>query len=256
MLVLFQMSAIANNNLRTSVLSVGQGDAILIQTPEYKNILIDAGENGQVIEELGKQLSFFDQTIDLFILTHPHLDHFGGLFEILNKYDVKQVMMTGVASENPLYQELINEIKELNIPIIFPLNTKDIQIGTNSYLDILHPNQSFVGQEVDNLNNSSIVLKLVGGNLCQILLTGDAEHELEKEIILSGQDLNCPIFKLGHHGSRTATSDEFLNAIKPETAIISAGLDNKFGHPHQETMDKITNLEVLETMNGTIRFSF
>ncbi|MBU0727336.1 MBL fold metallo-hydrolase [Patescibacteria group bacterium] len=250
------MSAIANNNLRTSVLSVGQGDAILIQTPEYKNILIDAGENGQVIEELGKQLSFFDQTIDLFILTHPHLDHFGGLFEILNKYDVKQVMMTGVASENPLYQELINEIKELNIPIIFPLNTKDIQIGTNSYLDILHPNQSFVGQEANNLNNSSIVLRLIEGNNCHILLTGDAEQELEREIILSGQDLNCPILKLGHHGSRTATSDEFLNAIKPETAIISAGLDNKFGHPHQETMDKITNLEVLETMNGTIRFSF
>ncbi|MBU0577735.1 MBL fold metallo-hydrolase [Patescibacteria group bacterium] len=241
-----------------SFLDVGQGDAILIQTPEYKNVLIDAGENGAVVEELGEQIGFFNQEIDLFILTHPHRDHFGGFLDVIQKYPVKQVMITGVISSDPMYEAFLNEIQLLNIPIIFPQNDQDIQMGNNVFLDILYPltNQSLIGHDVDNKNNTSIVAHLIKSNTSLALLTGDAEHEEEKEILLSGQDVQSDILKLGHHGSRTATSDAFLAAVNPQTAIVSAGIDNKFEHPHGETMEKVKDLTVYQTMGGTIEFNF
>ena len=259
-LVGFQLFSICNPKLKVFVLNVGQGDSILIQTPEYKNILIDAGEGGQVIDELGGKINFFDKTIDLFILTHPHIDHFGGFLDVIQKYRIKQILMTGVFCDDPAYVDLLAKIKEQNIPVIFPKNDEDIQIDKDTYLDIIYPfaGQSLIGQKSKNLNNSSIVTRLVkadGESL--ILLPGDAEQGLEREILLSGQYLNSKILKLGHHGSRTATSGGFLSAVDPDIAVISAGKDNKFGHPHPETMEKIKNLDVHQTMlEGTVEFNF
>jgi len=253
-----QLFVFTNHNLSVSVLNVGQGDSILIQTPEHKNILFDAGEGSRVIDQLGDKINFFNQSIDLAIITHPHRDHFGGFLEVLQKYPIKQIMLTGVVSNDPMYSALLNKVQTLNIPIIFPKNNQDIQIGNNAYLDIIYPfaSQSLIGQDVKNKNNTSIVTKLIVDNQSQILLTGDAEHELEREILLSGQDIQSPILKLGHHGSRTATSDDFLSAINPQTTIISAGFDNKFDHPHEETMEKITEFEIFQTINGTVEFNF
>jgi len=258
LLCLQQLFVFTNRNLSVFVLNVGQGDSILIQTSEYKNILIDAGEGSRVIDELGDKINFFNQSIDLAIITHPHADHFGGFLEVLQKYPIKQIMLTGVVSHDPSYQALLDEIRSLNIPITFPQNDQDLQIGQNAYLDIIYPftGQSLIGQDVKNKNNTSIITKLITDNQSQILLTGDAEHELEREILLSGQDIRSPILKLGHHGSRTATSDNFLTAVSPSTAIISAGLDNKFGHPHLETIDKLSNIQILQTMDGMIEFNF
>ena len=259
-LVGFQLFSICNPKLKVFVLNVGQGDSILIQTPEYKNILIDAGEGGQVIDELGGKINFFDKTIDLFILTHPHIDHFGGFLDVIQKYRIKQILMTGVFCDDPAYVDLLAKIKEQNIPVIFPKNDEDIQIDKDTYLDVIYPfsGQSLIGQKSKNLNNSSIVTRLVkadGESL--ILLPGDAEQGLEREILLSGQYLNSKILKLGHHGSRTATSGGFLSAVDPHIAVISAGKDNKFGHPHAETLEKIKNLEVHQTMlEGTVEFNF
>lgn len=258
MLVTLQLFSIKHSELSVSILNVGQGDSILIQTPEYKNILIDAGENSQVIDELGSKINFFDQTIDLAIITHPHRDHFGGFLDVMQKYPIKRFMLTGASASDPMYTALLDAIKTQKIPIIFPNNDKDLQIGKNSYLDIIYPlkDQNLLGQNVDNKNNTSIVANLITNNKSQILLTGDAEHEEEREILLSGQNIQSPILKLGHHGSRTATSNEFLSAVSPQTAIISAGINNKFDHPHQETLDKLSDIEILQTINGTIEFSF
>jgi len=258
LLVLFQLSQIIDSGLAMTVLDVGQGDAILIRTSEYKNILIDAGEGGQINDELGKRIGFFDKTIDLFILTHPHFDHFGGLLDVMQKYQVKQIVMTGVDSDDPVYADLLVRIKEQNIPLMFPENNKDIQIGKNTYLDIIYPfsGMNLIGQKASNLNNTSIVIRLVHNNESLIMLPGDAEIGLEREILLSGQYLDSKILKLGHHGSRTATSDGFLSAVDPDTAVISAGKDNQFDHPHPETMERIKNLDVRETIDGTIEFNF
>jgi competence protein ComEC len=259
LLAITQLHQIIGSDLNVSVLDVGQGDAILIQTPEYKNVLIDAGEGGLINDELGKRMGFFDKTIDLFILTHPHFDHFGGLLDVIQKYRIKQILMTGVNSDDQVYADLLKKIKEQNIPILFAQNDKDIQIGKNTYLDIIYPfaGINLIGQKVNSLNNTSIVIRLIQNNESLIMLPGDAEMGLEREILLSGQYLNSKILKLGHHGSRTATSDGFLSAVDPDTAVISAGKDNKFGHPHSETLEKITNLNVRQTMiDGSVEFNF
>ena len=257
-LLLYQVFWLTNNKPSVSILDVGQGDAILIQTPEYKNILIDAGPDGKVVDELGKKLGFFDKAIDLFVLTHPHSDHFAGFFDVIQKYSVKQVVMTGVSAEDPLYAEFLNQIKALDIPVLFPTSDKDIQIGRNLFLDFIYPfaGQSLIGQQTSNANNTSVVIRLADKNGPLAIFTGDAENNLEREILLSGQDISADILKLGHHGSRTATSDAFLQAVGPETAIISAGKDNQFGHPHAETMEKIKNLDVRQTIDGMVEFNF
>ncbi len=252
-LSLFQIAAV-NQPLLLSALNVGQGDAIFIQTPEHHNILVDAGEGGQVVDELGKQLGFFDKTIDLFILTHPHRDHYGGFLEALQKYEVKNIALTGVSSHDAAYADLIRRVKEMGIPVVFPDNSRDIHIGPNLYLDVLYPfaGQSLVGQEVRNKNNTSVVMRLLKRTPERMaslaILTGDAEVEEERELLLSGQDLSATLLKAGHHGSRTATSDSFLSAVHPKTVVISAGKDNSFGHPHPETMEKLRGLEVRQTM--------
>ncbi len=252
-LAIFQFFAVSQS-LSVTVLDVGQGDSILIQTPEYHNVLIDAGEGSKVVDELGKQLSFFDKTIDLFILTHPHRDHYGGLLDVMQKYDVEGVVITGVPSKDPVYLELVRQVKERNIPIVFPNSDQDIQIGQNLFLDILYPlvDHSLIGQEVRNKNNTSVVTQLVrrqsDGWESLVMLTGDAEIGEEREILLSGQSVGAEILKVGHHGSRTATSDAFLSAVNPKTAVISLGEDNSYEHPHPETLEKLRGLEVRQTM--------
>lgn len=257
MLSLYQFFQITGQKYTLSFLDVGQGDAILIQTPEYKNILIDAGPDGKVVEELSKRLSFFNQKIDLFILTHPDLDHYGGSLDVFQKYPVKAVMMTGIAVENQLYSAFLHELKTRNIPILYPESSHDLQISQNLYLDILYPfkNQSLIGQEVKNRNDTSISMVIrdsTGRPLA--LLTGDAEEGQELDMLLSGQEFTAPIFKLGHHGSKTASTESFLQAVKPQTVVVSAGIDNKFGHPHQETLERVKDLEVLSTTTGTHSF--
>lgn len=249
--------------LSISVLDVGQGDSILIQTPEYYNVLIDAGSDSLAVDQLGERLSYFDKTVDLFILTHPHRDHHGGILDIMQKYDIKTLLLTGVHSGDPLYKAFLDKAKSDGINIIFNQSHQDIQISPNVYLDILYPfeGQSLVGQDSHNKNNTSIVARLVRRTeddwQSLAMLTGDAEHEEELAILLSGQDLSSDILKIGHHGSRTATSDAFLAAVNPTTAIVSAGRDNKFEHPHPETLEKLRNLEVYQTMvDGMVVFDF
>ena len=257
-LVIVQLSN-AHQTLKVSVLDVGQGDAILIQTPEYHNILIDAGSGSAVVDQMGGQLSFFDKTIDVFVLTHPHRDHYGGILDVMQKYKINKVLLTGVSAEDPVYLSFLEKAEETEM--IFIQNHQDLQISPNVYLDVLYPfkDQSLVGQDVHNKNNTSIVARLVrrskSGLESLVMLTGDAEMEEEREILLSGQEVKSDILKVGHHGSKTATSDAFLAAVNPETAIVSAGEDNKFEHPHPETLEKLGSLNIQQTMkDGTIEF--
>ena len=261
-LVALQFWRVANGQLKISFLDVGQGDAILIETPDFKNILIDAGPNSTLVDRLGETLGFFDKTIDLFISTHPDKDHFAGILDVLPKYKIQSVMRTGIVEEGVLYTAFLDEIKQQNIPVIVPTANQDIQIARNVYLDVIYPlqGQSLWGKKVDKKNDTSIVLRLRRltdrgwENLA--MLTGDAEFNEESEILLSGQDLEAGILKLGHHGSKTSTSPTFLKAVKPAIAIISAGENNTYGHPHAETMEKIKNLKTHSTAEeGTISMS-
>lgn len=257
-LSLYQFFEITDHQTKLSFLDVGQGDSILLQTPEYKNILIDGGPDGKVIEELSKKLDFFNQKIDLLILTHPHLDHYGGMLDVVQKYPIGAVMLTGVAGDR-VYGSFIKQLKEKEIPIWYPDSSKDLQVGRDLILDILYPfkSQSLIGQDVKNKNNSSVSLMIRDkSGKAEALLTGDAEMAQEIELLLSGQDFASPLEKLGHHGSRTSSTLPFLNAVNAKTVVISAGKNNKFGHPHKETLEKVKDKEVHITANeGTIDFS-
>jgi competence protein ComEC len=262
-LVGWSFFGVLGQSLAVSFLDVGQGDAILIQTPEYKNILIDAGVGSKVVDELGAQIGFFDKTIDLFVLTHPDIDHYMGLLDVFQKYEVEKILMTGVVSNNSIYKTFLKEVNERDIEVIFASADRDIQIGENVYLDVLYPfvGQSFMGQEVKDKNNTSVTIRVVRrgekGWENLVMLSGDAEIPQETELLLSGQDLEARVLKLGHHGSKTSTMDGFLGAVKPAVAVVSAGKDNKFGHPHAEVMEKVMNLEVMSTADeGVITLNF
>lgn len=242
-----------------SFLDVGQGDAILVRTPEHKNILIDAGIGGSSVGILSQTLPFFNQKIDLFVLTHPDRDHFAGFLDILEKHPVAHVMLTGVVSEDPLYTHMLSVLKKRGIPLLIPENTADLQIGETLFLDFLYPfeGHSLVAQKVSDKNNTSLSLSLRTEEGNQVLLTGDAEAPQERELLLSGQNLSSPILKAGHHGSRSSSIPAFLEAVSPDTVVISAGQDNPFGHPHPEVMERIKTLNVRQTLKeGTVTFAF
>lgn len=248
-----------DRELRVSFLDVGQGDSILIQTPEHRTILIDAGPDSRVVDELGKQMGFFDKQIDLFILTHPDSDHYGGVVDVFKKYDIESVLTTGIDGRSQLYSNFLMAAEREGSKWLYLDHEQDLQIGQNLYLDFLYPfaSQNWMGQSPRNKNNNSISLRLVRRTAVGLepiaILTGDAEAPQERELLLSGQDLTARIYKVGHHGSRTSSLPSFLSTIEAEVAVVSAGRENKYGHPHPEVMERLKNLEVQRTdREGTI----
>jgi competence protein ComEC len=173
----------------------------------------------------------------LVILTHPHSDHVVGLNEVLKRYAVKKVLYTGVLHTSPDYLAFLKIIKDQNINNEIIKAKKDLILGPDLKLEILFPLNDLSGQKFDNLNNTSIVMRLIYQDF-KVLLTGDAEAEEEKQLIASGSDLQAQVLKVGHHGSRAASSDDFLALVRSEAAVIQCGKDNDFGHPHLRTLKR------------------
>jgi competence protein ComEC len=235
-LLFFCFVSLPDGLLHVFILNVGQGDSILIRTPQNDLILVDGGPNDQVLQELSSVLPFYERTIDLMILTHPHPDHVNGLIEVLRRYDVKQVMMTGIDYSYAGYDTFLNLLKEKGIEVILINGKNDYRTG-NVIIDVLYPLKSVQGQEFLNVNNSSIVFRLIYGKN-RFYFAGDLEKEGEAKLVESGLDLRADALKVGHHGSRTSSSEALLDEIRPEMALISCGIDNKFKHPHPETISK------------------
>lgn len=228
-----------DKNLEVIFLDIGQGDSILINTPQGKNILIDGGPDNTVIQKLGKYLPFYDKDIDIMILTHPHDDHVTGLIEVLRRYKVKEIYYTGVVHTSPSYLHWLEEIKKEGVILNLVSHPFDLDLEENLTFKFLFPTESFLDKRVDNLNNTSIINQLIYKNKT-FLFTGDAEIELEEELINGNFDLESDVLKVCHHGSKTSSSREFLEAVQPKIAIISVGENNKFNHPSYRT---IKNLE-------------
>ncbi len=237
---------------------VGQGDSAFIKTPDDYEILIDGGPNNNVMTELSKAMGFLDRSIDLVILTHPHADHVAGLTEVLKKYEIGAVMITGVIYENGYYNEFLKVIKEKDIPVIFADESKDFSIGS-TYLDTIYPFKKMVEESVSDVNNSSIVVKIKYKEV-SMLFTGDAGEEIEQMITQRGVDLRAKILKVGHHGSKYSSTPEFLSKVQPEIAIIQVGVDNQYGHPNEQTIENLKKAGIKQLyrndLDGTIEFSF
>lgn len=235
--------ATGTNTLHVHFFDVGQGDAIYIRTPAKQDILIDGGPDNSVLAKLGEAMPFYDRKIELMILTHPHADHLDGLIDVLQRYEIEQVLYSGIDYQSASYDQWQKLIAEKNIPI------KIAQAGQTVWLepakiDILFPDSNMKDQTIKNLNNSSVVGRLKFGQH-SFMLTGDAEQEVEKSLLdqFPSDMLKSNVFKAGHHGSKTSNTAGFVKAVDPEAAVISVGEDNKYKHPAQSTLQTFTDLD-------------
>lgn len=210
-------------------LDVGQGDGVFIKTPENHQILVDGGAYNKVVEELGEVMPYFDRSIDLVVLTHPDNDHLGGLVEVLSRYKVDSILLTGVQETSSTYIEFLKIIDEKEINVFFAVDDMDFYFG-DVFFDVIYPFENLVGQRFEAMNNSSIVTKVVYGD-DSILLTGDLESIMEQRLVDIGIDLSADILKAGHHGSKTSSSMEFLHAVSPKIVAVQVGKNNSYGHP-------------------------
>jgi len=226
--------------LEVDFLDVGQGDAIFIQAPNGNQILLDSGPNKKVLTELSKVMPFYDRSLDMIIESHPDNDHIAGFVDVLKKYNVSAVVESGVETNTPVYQGLKNIIKEKNIQKILAKRGMRINLGDGIYLDILLP---IVNNPNFSPHDGMVVLKLNYGQN-SFMLTGDMENKMEKYLISIDDNLTSDVLKIGHHGSKTSTSETFLGYVNPEYAVISVGQDNKYGHPNQEILDRLNQFGI------------
>ena len=236
----------AIKGLTVSVIDVGQGDSILVESPSGKTMLIDAGPKYKK-GDAGRRyvLPFLHKKginkLDIVVLTHPHDDHVGGLPSVLKDLPVGLVYDSGQPHTSRAYLDFLNLVAQNNIPYKLARAGQMIDLGGGVKGEILNPQEPFI--EESALNNNSVVIRLVYGQIA-IMLTGDTEKEGERRILGLGAVLKSQVLKAGHHGSRTSSSLEFLEAVKPEVALISVGIKNKFHHPHPSTLKKFTELGV------------
>ncbi|MGA8850039.1 MAG: DNA internalization-related competence protein ComEC/Rec2 [Dehalococcoidia bacterium] len=230
-----------DGKLHVSFLDVGQGDAILIQTPIGQDILIDGGPDPQKINlELGKKLPFWDRTIDLMVCTHLHADHVTGLVNVLQRYKVKEVLGPGpdVSYNSSIYREWCNLTGEKQIKCDNASAGQEIDLGNGVKLEVLNPPESLWEGTSDDVDNNGVVLRLSWGRV-SFLLTADIGEEVEFELIGQRANLKSTVLKVSHHGSEASTSQQFLAAVDPEVAVISVGVDNPFGHPSPEVVERL-----------------
>jgi len=222
--------------LTVRFLAIGQGDATLITLPGGDDVLIDGGPDDLVTLKLGRYLPWHDREIEYLIITHPHSDHIVGLLAVLARYRIGQVITTGVNYDSGEYQRLMSEIDRQKIPIKIIEQPEDLTLGEVK-LQFIRPDHSLVGTYLENVNNASVVFRLVYGE-AEALMMGDYEDE---ETLVDEQDkIKADLLKVGHHGSSNASDREFIRTVDPDYGVIPVGADNRYGHPDYRT---IYNLE-------------
>jgi competence protein ComEC len=228
-----------SGQLEIHMLDVGQGDSLLIITPERKIVLIDAGlskASDKVLDALGR---YRIDHIDLAVATHPHADHIGGMPKVLTAIPVKMFLDSGQSHPTATYEKLLTTVKEKIGHLEIARAGQEFELDSGAKLNVLGPAEPLLENvRGSDENANSVVLRLSFGHF-HMLFTGDSEEETEERLIESGADLRAQVLKVAHHGSRYATTEEFLNRVQPQAALISCGEDNDYGHPAQETLDRL-----------------
>lgn len=220
-------------NLQVHFIDVGQGDSTLIQTPDGANILIDGG-----IKSAGQKVVSFLKSkdvgkLDMVVATHPHADHIGGLIPVLNAFKVEKFVDSGKAHTSQTYLEMLTIIDNKNIPFEVAQKGKVYTFDNGFKMTTIHADSAAA-----NLNNASVSFK-AEYNKVSFMFTGDGEKEAENAMINSGFNLNSTIYKAGHHGSNTSSTQAFINKVKPQATILSYGKGNSYGHPHDEIVKRL-----------------
>ena len=245
--------------LRVHFLNVGQGDAILIETPKNRQVLVDAGRGIRVLTALDEVLPPHDKSIDVAIMTHPDADHIGGFVPVFQKYEVSTVIRSFIPKDTSVYRKVQEAAKEEgatlhDISKAYTFNLDGVRF------DVLWP----IGESVKEANAASVIVLAEYGDM-KILLTGDAPTAVEERLIalFPKRTDDVDILKIGHHGSKTSTAAEFLKHTKPNAVVYSMGHNNSYGHPHKQVLDTVKtyaanhpkeSLKEYRTTDGTISF--
>lgn len=234
-------------------LDVGQGDAELLVLPPGVKILTDAGPDKKITAALGQKGIIADRYVDLAVISHPQLDHFGGFLNLLDYYDFGAFIING-RDDSPAaeWSALVEKIKSKNIPLITLGRGDRIQYGA-SQIDILSPDKNYV--ESGELNDTAIV-ELIKTPIFKTILASDIGSNIEDFLVKSGDDLRADILKVAHHGSKYSTSAEFLTAVRPRLSIIEVGAGNNYGHPTNDALGRLKEIgsQIFRTdLSGTIK---
>ena len=251
----------SDKDLRVSVLNVGQADATLIQY-KGKNMLIDTGDvdsRADLVKQL-KERKVKD--LDIVVITHPHGDHMGGMAELFKDFKIKQIYDNGQSSNTAMYRNYLKNIKAKNIAYKVLKKGDTFTLGDDVKFAVLSPDKPFTKENTQGVsesgltNNNSIVCKMTYGQFA-MMFTGDAQKEAEDQILKTYKpaDLKSDVLKVGHHGSKTSSSDAFVKAIATKSATISCAAGYQYKFPHEPTLKTLQkyNVEVYRTdRNGTI----
>jgi len=231
------------NEIIVAFLDVGQGDSILIRS-RHNAVLIDGGETNRGDTVLGYLRRMGITRLDYVIATHPHSDHIGGLVTILNRVEVGRVLMPDVVHTTTAFENFLSVIENNRIAAHAPTQGERFTAGIIDFT-VLAPVSGFAGS---NLNDASIVIRLEHGTT-SFVFTGDAEGASERAMIAAFECLRADVIKIGHHGSRTSTTEAFLDAVQPTAAVISVGGNNRFGHPHPDVIARLNyrGIQILRT---------
>lgn len=265
-------NAEAKGQLTISMLDIDQGDAVLIQTGA-KNILIDTGddkyyedgkkgkENTQLLTELQKLKI---DHIDTLVMTHAHADHIGKADKVIAQYGVKELVYNGIPSTSKYFINALKAAKANGTQQVKVKAGDVLDFGNGVSFEIVSPSQSLIDEDTAaikakkkvDVNNESVVGRLTFGNFA-MLFTGDAEGPVEKDMVASyGKKLKCQVLKAGHHGSKTSSTAEFLKLVQPESVVMSLGVNNQYGHPHEALLNRLQKQGIKNIYrtdaNGTI----
>ncbi len=248
-----------DNNIHLYFFDVGQGDAALIEK-NNQQILIDGGPSEAILEQLSLRMPVYDKTIETVVLSHPHADHLAGLLLVLDRYKVEKIYFTGVAHTSNQYMEFLEKIKNKNINAEVPDINQNLEVFQDATLTFLWPGKEFSQNSAENLNDTSLVSKFCYLSRCALFM-GDLELEGQSEMFEKNQsaDFGAEILKVAHHGSSNGTDANLLERVKPKYAIINAGADNQYGHPHRAVLDLLStyNIQTLRTdRDGSLEFIF
>jgi len=244
---------IESNKMIVHYIDVGQGDSILIQV-NNKNLLIDAGPKSDKKKLLNYLSNLHLEKLDYVIATHPHEDHIGNMSDVIDDYNVLAFYAPKVQSTTKTFEQMVESLKSKNLKInVIKKGTDSINLGENTKVTIFSPTKDYY----EDLNNYSPVIKIEYGKT-SFLFTGDAQKEVEKEILANNEDISADILKVGHHGSSTSTTKDFLNKVNPSIGVISLGKDNTYNHPNDGTVKRLKENKVTiyrTDKNGTVILS-
>jgi competence protein ComEC len=236
-----------SGRLSVTFLNVGQGDAILIEGPQGQRVLVDGGPGSQPITRaLSRNLPFDSRRIDLVVLTHAQADHVSGLLTVLDRYRVGAVIDNPMPGGTALYDQWEAALHDSGVPVAMADRGLTVDLGDGALLQVLAPDQGDPLLPTEELNTASTVLRVSMGET-SFLLTGDLGKPGEDALIRSGSDLQSTVLKVGHHGSKTSSSPEFLARVQPAIDVIEVGASNHFGHPTQAVLDRLSGDAVYRT---------